>query len=96
MSIPSYDRRKAALDAGAHEFLDVPLDLSKRGLDKWFVGIRMKLREYPAGSPDRKAFIDAAVRNFGYVSFLLRRRRPLVALLDEQKRQLPDLIDSEL
>lgn len=90
-----YDRRNiVALDADAKNALEVPADLSKRGLVAWISLLRLKALGYPPGSSERKQFLEEAVKKLAYAEFILRGSRSLVSFLRDQARRLSQLVDT--
>ncbi len=91
-----YDRRTATtFDRDTLTILSPPADLSKKAVVGWIAGIRVKALDFPVHSTERKQFLDEAVRKLGYVEFLTRSNRPLVAFLKQEGAKLPHLLTTE-
>lgn len=92
--IPAQDLRwKTA--AKASEILSPPLDLSPRGVKAWVVLILDFYGGLPAGSPERRAFIEEAKKQFWYVQYLFKGRKALHAALADCLRTLEERFDTQ-
>lgn len=82
-------------DADARMILNVPADCSKKSLQGWIAGIRVKLFDWPADSKMRKAFIAEAQKKIGYACFLLRTRKATVTYLKAEVEKIRELVSVE-
>ncbi len=81
-----------AFDITARAILDIPLDCSKKSLQGWLAGIRVKVFDFAPSSSERGEFITEAQKNLNYAAFLLRSKAKTAAFLREEAVKLADLL----
>lgn len=78
--------------------LSAPEDAgTMRGAKKWLGFARLYiLSETEPGSPERAQLIAVAQKNFGYAAFLFRKNKGLVAFYADAKKQLGDILHTQM